>query len=44
MQCLSILKNSGDDGYVSIEFEGMENALDGISTGLENLKRMLENI
>ncbi len=44
MQCLSILKNSGYDGYVSIEFEGMENALDGISTGLENLKRMLENI
>ena len=44
MQCLSILKNSGYDGYVSIEFEGMENALDGISAGLENLKRMLENI
>ena len=43
-QCLSILKNSGYDGYVSVEFEGMENALDGISTGLENLKRMIENI
>ncbi|MBR4765609.1 MAG: sugar phosphate isomerase/epimerase, partial [Clostridia bacterium] len=44
MQCLSILKNSGYDGYVSIEFEGMENALDGISTGLENLRNMLNLI
>ena len=44
MQCLSILKNSGYDGYVSIEFEGMENAVDGISTGLENLKNMLKII
>ena len=44
MQCLSILKNSGYDGYVSIEFEGMENAVDGISTGLENLRNMLKII
>lgn len=44
MQCLSILKNSGYDGYVSIEFEGMENAVDGISTGLENLRNMLKTI
>ena len=44
MQCLSILKNSGYDGYVSIEFEGMEKAIDGISTGLENLRNMLNLI
>ncbi len=44
MQCLSILKNNGYDGYVSIEFEGMENAVDGISTGLENLRNMLKII
>ncbi|MBR3439508.1 MAG: sugar phosphate isomerase/epimerase [Clostridia bacterium] len=43
-QCLSVLKNSGYDGYVSVEFEGMENALDGISTGLENLRNMLKII
>lgn len=41
-QCLSILKASGYDGYVSIEFEGMENCLDGISVGFENVKKMLE--
>ncbi len=41
-QCLSILKSSGYDGYVSVEFEGMENCLDGISAGFDNLKRMIE--
>lgn len=44
MQCLSILKSSGYDGYVSIEFEGMEDPVEGISTGLENLKKILEMI
>lgn len=37
-QCLRVLKNAGYDGYVSIEFEGMEDCLTGISIGLENLK------
>lgn len=41
-QCLSILKSSGYDGYVSVEFEGMENCLDGISVGFDNLKKMIE--
>ena len=44
MQCLSILKSSGYDGYVSIEFEGMEDPVEGISTGLENLRKILETI
>lgn len=44
MQCLSILKSSGYDGYVSIEFEGMEDPVEGISTGLENLKKIFEMI
>ncbi len=44
MQCLSIVKNSGYDGYVSIEFEGLENCLDGIEIGLENLRKMIEII
>ncbi|MBQ2848016.1 MAG: sugar phosphate isomerase/epimerase [Clostridia bacterium] len=44
MQCLSIAKNAGYDGWVSIEFEGLENCLDGIEIGLENLKRMIEMI
>ena len=41
-QCLSILKNSGYDGYVSVEFEGMENCLNAIRIGLENLKGMIK--
>ena len=41
MQCLSIVKNSGYDGYVSIEFEGLEDCLKGIEIGFENLKKML---
>ena len=42
LKCLSILKSSGYDGFVSVEFEGMENFLDGISVGFENLRRMFE--
>lgn len=41
MQCISIAKASGYDGYVSIEFEGLENCLDGIKIGFENLKNMI---
>lgn len=44
MQCLSIAKNAGYDGWVSIEFEGLENCLDGIEIGLKNLKSMIEMI
>lgn len=41
-QCLSILKSSGYNGFVSVEFEGLENCLDGISIGYDNLKTMIE--
>ncbi len=44
MQCISIAKTSGYDGYVSIEFEGLENCIDGIEIGLDNLKKMIEYI
>lgn len=44
MQCVSIAKTSGYDGYVSIEFEGLENCLDGIEIGLVNLKNMIDMI
>ena len=37
-QCLDILRNAGYDGYITIEYEGMEPALSGIEIGLENLK------
>ncbi len=42
VQCLSVLKRSGYDGYVSIEFEGIESTMTGIEIGLENLKRFIE--
>ena len=41
MQCLSIVKNSGYDGYVSIEFEGLEDCIKGIEIGFENIRKML---
>lgn len=43
-QCLAILKQVNYNGYVSIEFEGMEDTLTGISIGLENLRRYLSEI
>jgi sugar phosphate isomerase/epimerase len=38
-QCLGIMKRSGYDGVLSIEFEGLEDPLKGIAMGLENLRR-----
>ena len=43
-QCLRILKNSGYDGYLSLEFEGMEDPITGMTLGLQNLKRFLADI
>ena len=41
LQCLRIIKNSGYDGYISLEFEGMEDTLMSIEIGLENMKRTI---
>lgn len=41
-QSIRVLKKYGYDGYVSIEFEGMEDRLTGISVGFDNLKRFIE--
>jgi len=43
-QILKAIKNSGYDGFVSIEFEGMESVLDGVSIGAENLNRMISDL
>lgn len=43
-QCLAIVKKAGYDGYVSVEYEGMEPVLEGIAAGLENLKRYEEAV
>ena len=44
MQCLRVLKNNGFDGYVSVEFEGIEDCMLGIRIGLDNLKKYLSSI
>ena len=41
-QCLRILRAAGYDGFVSIEFEGMEDNLLGIELGLECLNNNLK--
>lgn len=41
LHCLTALKQAGYDGYVAIEFEGMEDCLLGIRVGLQNLKRYI---
>ncbi len=39
LHCLRIMKNAGYDGVLSIEFEGIEDPLMGITIGFENLRR-----
>lgn len=40
-QCVSIFKKAGYDGWLSIEFEGMEECLPAIEAGLDYLKKIL---
>lgn len=42
-QCVDILKRSGYDGYLMIEFEGMEDPLKGIRIGVNNLRRFMNH-
>lgn len=42
--CLTALKTAGYDGYVAIEFEGMEDAYTGLSIGLDNLRRYISEL
>ncbi len=43
-QSLAILKHAGYDGYVTIEYEGSEDCMAGISRGLQNLRSMFDRI
>lgn len=43
-QCLSTLIGSGYDGYVTVEFEGIEDQVTGTTYGLNTLKRMCASI
>lgn len=40
-QCINILKAAGYNGFLGIEFEGMEDALTGIRIGINNLRALL---
>ncbi len=40
-QCIEILKRAGYDGYVSIEYEGSEDCIEGIKKGFDNLKKII---
>ncbi|MEG0691768.1 MAG: sugar phosphate isomerase/epimerase [Oscillospiraceae bacterium] len=42
VQCLSDLKIAGYDGYVAIEFEGMEATIPALTIAIANLKRFIE--
>lgn len=44
VHCLRALKQAGYHGFIAIEFEGMEDALRGISVGLANLKRYIREV
>lgn len=39
--CLQALRSAGYHGYVSLEFEGLEDPSDALSIGLDNLKRLM---
>lgn len=41
---LKLLKDVGYDGYLSLEFEGMEDCRAGVEIGLENLKRFVAEL
>lgn len=43
-QCLTILKNALYDGYIAIEFEGVEDAIVGLGIGLANLRRYIAEV
>lgn len=40
-QCLYALERHGYDGTIAVEFEGLENCLQGIAIGFANLRRLL---
>lgn len=43
-QCLMALKRVGFDGYVAIEFEGLEDNFTALKIGLSNLRRFISEI
>ena len=42
VQCVHILKNAGYQGWLSLEFEGMEDNLSAVEAGLAYLRRITQ--
>jgi sugar phosphate isomerase/epimerase len=40
-QCLAILKRAGYDGYVSVEYEGIEDCIAGLTRAVANVKSFI---
>ncbi|HEU5140163.1 MAG TPA: sugar phosphate isomerase/epimerase family protein [Bacillales bacterium] len=43
-ETIRVVKDFGYDGYVSVEFEGMEDCRTGSKIGMDNLRRILEEV
>lgn len=43
-EVLRVVKNSGYDGYISLEFEGMEECKAGTKISLDNIRRLWEEV
>ena len=43
-EILRLIKQSGYDGYLSLEFEGMEDSKEGTRIGLDNIRRLLSEV
>ena len=43
-ECIAILKRAGYDGFLSIEYEGHGDRIEGIKTGFQNLTRYLAEL
>lgn len=43
-QCIAVLKRAGYDGYLSLEYEGKEDCIEGIKKGRENLLSYLADL
>lgn len=41
-QCIGVLARSGYDGWLCLEFEGLEDSLEGIRIGLANLGKLID--
>ena len=44
LECLRLIKNAGYDGWVALEFEGMEDSLMGVEQGYLELRRDLDEL